>query len=355
MITSLPLDRWPEEDRLAWLQACEPGRRRSCRGALSHLKPISQDDLKRRYGYFLEALRERGVLDPNARAGQLVTPQNVACYLERVRPGWSSVTLAGSVWKLRRVAVILAPASDFGWLSEIATDLDLVAYRKERFDRIISSEVLVRAGLTLVKEAQLARRRRPIWRAGQIRDGLMIAMLAYHPIRLRTFSELELGRSFVREGDRWVIKLSGQQVKTGRPDLRLVRARLNAAIALYLTWARPRLQRRYDEAVIGGEEPSPHLTGPLWVGQYGEALGYSSVEKRIVETTRATIGTALSPHDFRRCGAFTARYRAGSEPYLASGLLQHRDQRIVDEHYNLASSLEAGLTFGDWIEELAKD
>jgi hypothetical protein len=294
MITSLPLDRWPEEDRLAWLQACAPGRRQSCRGALSHLKSISQDDLKRRYGYFLEALRERGVLEPNAGAGQLVTPENVDHYLDRVRPDFSSATLAGSIWKLLRVAAILSPASAFSWLSEIATDLDLVAHRKERFDRIISSEVLVRAGLTLVKEAQLADSRRPIWRVGQIRDGLMIALLAYHPIRLRPFSEIELGRSFVREGDRWVIKLSGQQVKTGRPDLRLVRARLNPAIALYLTWARPRLQRRYDEMMIG-DEISPYFVGPLWVGQYGDALGYGSVEKRIVETARATIGTVAAP------------------------------------------------------------
>jgi hypothetical protein len=33
----------------------------------------------------------------------------------------------------------------------------------------------------------------------------------------------------------------------------------------------------------------------------------------------------------------------------------HRDQRIVDEHHNLASSMEAGLTFGEWIEELVKE
>ncbi|MBM6583073.1 hypothetical protein ILT44_23000 [Microvirga sp. BT689] len=352
MITSLPLDGWPAADRLAWLRACEPGVRWRRGGAASRWKPVTREDLERRYGYFLESLLERGALDPQAGAGGLVTPENVDCYIERVRSGWTSVTLARSVYKLRRMAGILAPAADLDWLTEIAKDLNLVAYPLERFDRVVLSEVLIRAGLTLVREAQVARRRRPIWRAGQIRDGLMIAMLAYCPIRLKNFSALELGHSFVRERDRWAITMLGAEVKNGRADLRLIRARLNPAIGLYLTWARPWLMRHTDEFMIG-EEQNRLLTGPLWVGQYGEALSYGSVERRVMEATRCVIGRALSPHDFRRCGAFTARYRAGSEPYLASGLLQHRDKKLVDENYNLASSLEVADLFGGWIDDIA--
>ena len=72
-----------------------------------------------------------------------------------------------------------------------------------------------------------------------------------------------------------------------------------------------------------------------------------------METTRSIIGRALSPHDFWRSGAFTARYRAGSEPHLASGLLQHWDKELVDENYNLASSLEVADLFGLWIDYIA--
>ncbi|WP_201833737.1 hypothetical protein [Microvirga zambiensis] len=135
-------------------------------------------------------------------------------------------------------------------------------YPLERFDCVVLSEVLIRAGLTLVRKAPVARRRRPIWRAGQIRDGLMVAMLAYCPIRLKKLSALELGRSFVREQDRWGITLPGAEVKNGRADLRLIRYRLNPAIGLYLTWARPRLMRHTDEFMIGDEQ-SRLLTGPL--------------------------------------------------------------------------------------------
>jgi integrase len=248
---------------------------------------------------------------------------------------------------------ILSPATDFGWLNELANDLDLVAYPMDRFDRVVSSEVLIKAGLQLVQEAWLDHRRRPIWRACQIRDGLMIAMLAYHPLRLKNYSELELGRTLIRYGARWAIRLSGSQVKNARPDLRLVRPRLNPAIALYLTWARPRLMRVPGDFLIGDGHEKRLLTGPFWVGQYGEALSYGDVERRITETTRMRIGKALSPHDFRRSGAFTARYRIGHKPHLASGLLQHREPSVVDENYNLASSLEAASQFGLWIDEIA--
>src|SRR5690349_11231047 len=109
MIASLPLERWPAADCMAWTRACEPGPRWRRGGVASHLKPITRTDLQRRYGYFLEALRERDTLDLRAGAAQLVTPENVHRYIDRVRPGWTSVTLARSVYKLRRIAGLLAP------------------------------------------------------------------------------------------------------------------------------------------------------------------------------------------------------------------------------------------------------
>jgi hypothetical protein len=59
------------------------------------------------------------------------------------------VTLAQSVRKLTRMAAILAPERDLGWLGEIANDLALVAEPRARFDRLVLSGELVEAGLTL--------------------------------------------------------------------------------------------------------------------------------------------------------------------------------------------------------------
>jgi hypothetical protein len=189
----------------------------------------------------------------------------------------------------------------------------------------------------------------------------MIATLAYHPIRLKNFSQLELGKSFLREDDRWLIVLRRNETKAKRPDMRAVEDLLQRAIAFYLTWARPRLMRGLDDPTIGTDAPDrssvadSRFSGPLWIGQYGKQLSYSSIDKRIRETTLATLGVALSAHDFRRCAAVTARFHAGSEPHLASGLLQHVHPQLVDENYNLASSMAAARRFGDIITDLQED
>src|SRR5215207_2644121 len=94
------------------------------------------------------------------------------------------------------------------------------------------------------------------------------------------------------------------------------------------------------------------LSGPLWVGDMGEALRYGTVERILTESTRQTVGVAVAPHDFRRSGATTAAFRAGSQPHLASALLQHRDRRVTDQHYNRASNLSAAGAFGRIVQGL---
>jgi hypothetical protein len=127
----------------------------------------------------------------------------VESFLAEIGSIWHSVTQAQSIYKLRRMAEILALDREFSWLREIEKDLALVAYPRDRFDRIVMTEVLVEVGLALVKEAEVAVHRRWIWRATQLRNRLMIALLALHPIRSKNFASLSLSRSFMRQGDSW--------------------------------------------------------------------------------------------------------------------------------------------------------
>ena len=61
----------------------------------------------------------------------------------------------------------------------------------------------------------------------------------------------------------------------------------------------------------------------------------------------------MTARDFCRHKAFTAGLEDGPEPHLASGLLQHQDKDLVDENYNLASSLEVADVFCGWIDTIA--
>jgi hypothetical protein len=357
MVTSLRLSEWPQADQQAWVEACRPRLGLKRGGAAAPLALITRTDLERRYGYFLTYLQEKCELDLSASAGAQITPEAVEGYLTYVDPQWRTTTIAQTMFKLARMGSLLAPKQDWAWLREIACERELDANPKPRFDRIVTSERLVEAGLGLIRTARQNRRLRKHWRATMIRNGLMVALLGLVPIRLKNFVGLSLGTSFKRIGDRWWIVLGRRETKSRAPDERPVPWYLNRAIAIYLTYARPILLGQLEFMIGAADEtgcPAPELTGALWIGERAEPLGYSAVERVIMKTTRQTIGRALSPHDFRRNGATTARFRAGNEPHLASGLLHHRDRKVT-ENYNLASSFEGAQRFSDIIERMAEE
>ena len=68
--------------------------------------------------------------------------------------GVSSVTAWNCIYKLRRAAELLSSGQDFSWLAEIEKDLALVMEPKSKLDRLVFTEQLLEAGLTLITEAK---------------------------------------------------------------------------------------------------------------------------------------------------------------------------------------------------------
>jgi integrase len=256
-IRSLPIELWPEADRDAWVAACQPARRLKRGGSAAHLKPITRNDLVRRYGYFLDFLNRRNLLQKDAMAAADVTPGNVEAYIDELTARVGSVTIYGSVYKLRRASELIAPGRDFAWLAEIEKDLALIMRPRSKFDRTVLAEVLVEAGLTLIHEAETSLSLSALARARQVRNGLMIALLAMCPIRLKNFAALEIGRSFVETRGKWWIVLAASETKERRPDERPVDDVLKSAIDRYLSEYRPVLAR------------TENLSSMLWLSSNG--------------------------------------------------------------------------------------
>ena len=327
---SLPLERWPLADRLAWEAACRPSVRLQRGGAASHLKAVSRQDYESRYGVFLDFLNRTRRLQADLPAAAHVTRANVDAYLQEAKTLVSSVTIYNSISMLRRTARMLAPGLDLTWLIEIENDLALVMVPRSKFDRLVLTDVLIEAGLILIEEARSSLNMSPLKCARQHRNGLMVAMLAYHPIRLKHFAALEIGRSFVAIKGKWWIVLSAAATKEGRPDERPVDPCLIPAIEEYLRIHRP---------LLAGADSR---CDALWLVSKGRPMGYSAVEKTISETTRMTVGVDVSPHMFRTSIASTAAILSGDHPELGSALLHHADKKTREEHYNRASCLSAG-------------
>jgi integrase len=382
MVKSLPIRDWPKLDREAWEAACRPSVRLKRGGSASNLAACTRDDLQRRYGYLLTFLKECGRLEPDASCASLMTPETIAALICRMRGAWSATTLFMTLNKLKQIARHLAPSADFKWLTDVAADLKAEDGPVTRRPAVDATELLS-AGLTLVEEYSACHRPMDLTSALNIRDGLMVALLASCPIRAKNLGGLTLGQSLHFSDSCWWIDLKDSETKSGRPDMRMLPAFLSVALERYLLEARPFLLSYLDPreasppAWTGKNNPADNsindaafqirptawtgvnggpghdnsmeldgLAGPLWISRYGLPMTYSSIHHALTSVTEATIGIGVAPHGFRYAAATTAAWKAGAMPHLASGILQHRDRRITDAGYIRATSFEAAQQLG---------
>jgi len=165
-----------------------------------------------------------------------------------------------------------------------------------------------------------------------------------HPIRLKNFAALEIGRSLVEIKGSWWIVLSASETKEDRPDERRIDDLLQPALDRYLKKHRP---------LLAGADQS--TVAALWLSSNdGAPMSYAGVARVITETTRSTVGVAVSPHMFRTSIASSAAIHGGANPHLASALLHHTDSGVTEAHYNRASSLSAAKSFREIIQGYIK-
>jgi len=340
-IGSLPIGQWPAADRAAWANACRPMNRLKRGGSAAHLRVITRDDLCRRYGYFMDFIRRTEGLDPNAAVVSYVTPDRVARYEAELEKRVSSVTVHGSIYKLRRMAQILNPSAELGWLNDLENDLALLMRPRPKSGRVVYSHILLRAGLTLMTEAHYVMKQTPLRRARQFRNGLMVALLACHPMRLKNFAALELGRTLPKIEKNWWIVLPTAETKEKRQDERKIDPFLAPYLELYLEKYRP---------VLACEGRNLKL---LWASSHGRSMTYKAIERAIKQTTLASIGVDVCPHLFRTAGASTVAVSAPEMPGLGAALLHHHDRRVTEERYNWVETVGAARSFGALIRRFS--
>jgi hypothetical protein len=243
-VRSLPIHVWPIADRAAWEEAC-PSVRLKRGGAASHMRTVTQEMLTKRAGYFFDFLLRSGQLEMNAPAGAQVTPENVEAYVAELKDRVKSVTVYGSIQKLRRFVQLVAPNRDLDWLIEIERQLFSEMRPASKWDRVLYTDVLEDAGVKLMAEAESSTRPK-LTRARLFRNGLMIALLARCPIRLKNFAALEIGHSFTNVEGTWWIVLTAAETKEKREDERPVPEEFTSSVERYLKVYRPILARGND-------------------------------------------------------------------------------------------------------------
>jgi integrase len=219
----------------------------------------------------------------------------------------------------------LMPHADWAWLREMKARLYAAAPRVAK-GPVITSVQLIDLGLELMEEAEI-RELVTMADAVKYRDGLIIALFGYVPLRHKNMAALEIGRDVLKEGDTWSIVIPPEDNKTGvHIEFELPQLLLEP-FSIYLSRVRLRMLRRHSQA--------------LWVSPKGGPLAYSALGPVMTRHTTERLGIRVTPHDARDAAATTWAIAAPDQVGVARDLLGHSDLRMTTKHYNRARGIEA--------------
>ncbi|WP_027528240.1 site-specific integrase [Bradyrhizobium sp. Ec3.3] len=238
---------------------------------------------------------------------------------------------------------MMMPERDWTWLRDITGRLHAAVPKSTVSAPVITSIPVLKLGLELMIESQpLEGGKLTESIAAGYRNGLMIALLAFIPLRAKNCLGLEIGRHLVREQDEWFIIIPRSETKTRTPIEFAVPEILNEYLELYLEVIRPWLQRgRAGDA--------------LWLSRQAEgALSHQTFGRVLARLSSEHLGLRLSPHDLRDAAATTWAIAKPSQIAVSKDLLAHNDLRTTTRHYNRARGIEASRAQARLIAELRK-
>lgn len=328
---SLKKEAWPTGDKVMWQRAFtrrsvldEGG---SCADWASETRRVSARD----YGYWLQFVLN---FDPAMAAEPPVarlTRERVLAYCKSME-SVSALTRACRIARLHTLVRAANPTVDLGWLAEIRRGLEKLARRtgpvRSKHNRVMATGRLINAGVKLLSDAHRDECNPMRKRAKDFRDGLMIALLAARPLRIKNFAGLRLGLHLRATATGYAIDIPGEETKTGRPIESFVPDDLVPWLSIYLSEYRPYL--------LHGR-----LSDHVWVHSAGGAYTPGSLSQRISKLTARNLGVAISPHLFRDCAATTIATDDPEHVHTIAPILGHSTIRIAENHYNHAHALEA--------------
>ena len=177
--------------------------------------------------------------------------------------------------------------------------------------------------------------------AVQFRDGLIIAMIAFIPIRRKNLASLEIGRHLVSDNDGWNVVIPGNETKTGTPIEFAVPELLLPYLTTYLNTVRSRLLGRARGVA-------------LWVSSTGGALCYGAMGEIISRHSMARLNVRITLHNARHAAATTWAIARPDQIGAARDLLAHNDLRTTTKYYNRAKGIEASRTYSKIISEIGR-
>jgi integrase len=343
---TIPLDRWPEADRLAWIAAQAPGDVLDPGSVASMWSPATRRKTAAGYGRYLFWLAECGELDPAATPAERVTRERLVAYLADLRRVNHGHTIQNRIQELGDAMRALAPTGDWRWILKAATRLRAsTTPANDKRLRLRSVGELVALGFQLMRDAKDDCGLSELGRAMLYRDGLIVAFLAAHPLRLRNFASLRIGRHLVEGGDSFHLKIPAAETKAHQPYEATLSPELAMAMRSYLHRHRPLL------LAARGRWHGP-AGDALWISKDGSPCSRVTFQNVLRRHTARSNAKPLTPHLVRSCAATTIAAEAPQLVEIVPAVLGHSSRLTGERYYNLAGSLEASRAHSDVLAEI---
>lgn len=337
LLLHLPEAEWPEDDRAGFARAfAQPHDVFSEDGGGSHLKPRTRTAIwygyRRWLGWISANDPGRLAEAPASRAAPVV----VKAYVAHLRLTCRERAVATQIRLLHGALRYMYPALDWSWLRDIKARLERAIPKARRKPILLTSQRMVDTSLERLDAidvehahgAATASRMHLQDLAFRYRDGLLVVVASLVPMRRSNLADLMIGSTLCRGPKVWSIHIPGELVKNEEPvDADLpdwVSERVDRFIEVY----RPFICRSVEHRGLWASAKGRRATG--------EAL-YIAFQKEIA----SSLNVHLTLHDTRRIAATTW---AVHDPVNAAGakdLLGDRSDRVLAQHYNLASGIEA--------------
>lgn len=325
----LPHHEWPLDDQAAWRMAVDPGNILDGMGLAAGWSSKTLRTVIAAYGRWLAFLILYGWLDPNCPPAARLTEERLRAYIDTLRAQVQSITLRNRIRDLAEALRVMDPAADLRLLRRAARYLRAEAVpSRPKGARTVELDRLAELGCEIMAEAETAPVRNAIWRATRYRMGLMIALLAYRPLRRGNFVALTLGVHVQVHDQGIMLYLSDEETKNNRPYAVPWPAKLEPNLREYLAVYRPMLLK-------GGKSDR------LWITHMGTPMTEDGFYGQLRKVTFSRLGFAVNPHAFRNSLATAMILENPANVPHAAALLGHGSVNTTNCHYNQAPAQAA--------------
>lgn len=328
----LPFDRWPAEDCRLWLAATD-GTAPFGDAAGARLSQASEK--KYLYGWrrFLGFIQISAPSALHLPLDQRLTAERIKAFAQHLAETNTPRSVFIQVEALYTAARLMLPERDLDWLKSMKARLQVAAPAQGQTGPVVTSLQILQVGLSLMDDNHPSDHERiRLAQAVYYRDGLIIALLAFLPLRRKNIASLEMGRHLVGEGANRYIVIPATETKTRVGIEFAVPSLLLPYLDVYLNVIRPRLLRNI-------------ACQALWVSPRAAALTYAGFGEIVSRHALRRLGMRLSTHDTRDAAATTWALADPANIAVASDLLSHSDARTTQTHYNRARGVEASRAY----------